>query len=289
MPIIYLDVLIAVNFLVDYLLLSAASRVLRHPCKRWRLVLGSLVGGCCSCVVLLPPLPFLMQIATRIVTCAMMTAAAFSWNGAKMFAKRMAVVFVVSALFAGLASALWFYVAPGGFYVVNGVVYYDVSPLWLTALCVVCYGGVWLFDRLTHKHQPLSKMRYDLTVRLDEGDVTLSALLDTGHHATEVFSGHPVVIADRAAVDGYLSSDTRRAMSVNADSAVAVAVKLRWIPCQTVGGTTLLPAIRPKQFTVSDGCGHQQDITGTYLAVCDRLGRGDFQALIGNDIADLFT
>ena len=290
MPIIYLDVLIAVNFLIDYLLLSAVARVLRHPCKRWRMVCGALIGGGCACAVLLPPLPFLAQMGVRLVTCAMMTVTAFSWNGLKTLIKRIAMVFLVSALFAGVASALWFYLAPQGFCVINGVVYYQVSPLLLTALCVVCYGAVWVYDRLARKHQPLSKTRYEITLRLDRGDVTLEALLDTGHHATEVFSGSPVVMVSREAVENHLFEDTKRMLDrASASSSAAVAVRLRLIPCQTVGGTALLPAICPVKAEVSDGCGKRRDITGCYAAICDRLQRGDYQALIGNDIADLFT
>ena len=291
MPIIYLDVLIAVNLLIDYLLLSAAARVLRHPCKRWRMVCGAAFGGCCACTVLLPPLPFLAQMGIRFVSCAIMTLIAFSWNGIRAFSKRVVMVFLVSALFAGVASAVWFYAAPRGFFVVNGVVYYQVSPLLLTALCVVCYGAVWLYDRLARKRQPLSKTRYALTLRLDYGEVTVPALLDTGHHVTETFSGRPVVMICRDAVEPYVSNDTKRALdtALHPSAATAVAVRLRLIPCQTVGGTTLLPAICPSYMAVSDGCGKRRDITGTYVAICNRLQRGDYQALIGNDIADLFT
>ena len=39
MPVIYLDVLVVLNWFIDFLLLSSTSRILRLPFKRWRLVL----------------------------------------------------------------------------------------------------------------------------------------------------------------------------------------------------------------------------------------------------------
>lgn len=60
---------------------------------------------------------------------------------------------LLSALFGGVAYALWFFAAPAGFYVVGGVVYYDVSPLMLTALTVVSYAAVSVWDRLTRKER----------------------------------------------------------------------------------------------------------------------------------------
>lgn len=291
MPVIYLDVLVALNFLIDYLLLSATARILRHPCKRWRMVLSALFGGFFACSILLPAMSFAVQMAVRLVACAMMVLVAFVWNGIMPFAKQIAVLFIVSALFAGLSSALWFYLAPQGFYVFNGVVYYDVSPLLLTALSVICYGVVCLYDRLTHRYRSSKKTRYDITVRCEKGEVTLPALLDTGHHVTETFSGQPVVMVSRAAVENILPTDMLPAWkgAVQPSSATAVKWRIRMVPCQTVGGTALLPAICPIGMQVSDGCGQTKDITGAYVAVCERLGRGDYQALIGSDVADLFT
>ncbi len=290
MPVIYLDVLIALNFLIDYLLLSATARMLRHPCKRWRIVLSAFLGGLFACTILLPTMPFAVQMAVRLITSAILVLAAFSWQGIVPFLKRITVLFIVSALFAGLSSALWFYLAPQGFYVLNGVVYYDVSPLVLTALSIVCYGGICLYDRITRKHQPVGKTRYQVTVGLDRGEVTLPALLDTGHHVTETFSGQPVVMVCRAALESILPSEMTPFLNGTAD-AVSVAVKwrVRMIPCQTVGGTALLPAICPIKMHLSDGMGVTRDVTGAYIAICERLGRGDYQALIGNDMADLFT
>ncbi len=59
MPVIYLDVLVVLNWFIDFLLLSSTSRILRLPFKRWRLVLGALLGGISSCLIFLPAMPFL--------------------------------------------------------------------------------------------------------------------------------------------------------------------------------------------------------------------------------------
>ena len=58
MPVIYLDVLVVLNWFIDFLLLSSTSRILRLPFKRWRLVLGALLGGISSCLIFCRPCRF---------------------------------------------------------------------------------------------------------------------------------------------------------------------------------------------------------------------------------------
>lgn len=289
MSVIYLDVLVALNFLIDYLLLWGTARVLRHPCKRWRMVVAALLGGIGACVILLPPLSFWLQTAIRLGIGNLLVLVAFSWNGPVAFVKQTVVLFVVSALFAGISAALWFFAAPQGLYVYNGVVYYDVSPLLLTALSVIGYGAVCVYDRLTQKHRPAGKIRYAITVCFDGRETTLATLLDTGHHVTEAFSGSPVVMVDRQAVSAILPPETAVLSGGLSGAATAVRWHVRMIPCRTVGGSTVLPALCPDRMCIADGTGVQKTLTGAYIALCDGLGRGEYQALIGNDIADLFT
>lgn len=62
MPVLYLDVLIAVNLLIDFLLLSAAARILRLPVRRAGFWLVHLLGLLSCCMILLPPLPAAVSV-----------------------------------------------------------------------------------------------------------------------------------------------------------------------------------------------------------------------------------
>ena len=285
MPVIYLDVLVSLNWLVDGLLLSATARLLRQPYRRWRLITAALLGGVCACVILLPELPFFAQLGVRAVTASLMVLTAFSWNGAGALLKRVVTLFAVSAVFAGVASAVWYFAAPPGFTVWNGVVYYEVSPLWLTGLSLCSYGVIWMIDRWLSVRRTGS-MRYEVTVGFDGGDTTLAALLDTGHHLSETFSGMPVILVQRAAVERFLPPLTADCLQNPwQDTATAIRDRLRLIPCETVAGRSLLPAFCPKRVTLTDERGNTRDVSGCFLALTDRLGRGDYQALIGPDLA----
>lgn len=283
MPVIYLDVLLALNLFIDYLLLRATARLLRLPCRSARLLLGAAIGAACACVILLPPLPAPLDLLLRLSGAALLVLAAFAWHGVAAFAKRVGVFLLLSALFGGLAWALYLFAAPDGFYVVNGVVYYDVSPLLLVGLTVAAYAGVRLWDRLTRKSAPAGR-DYRLLVEGDAGSVTLRALYDTGNDLKEPFSGRPVAVVQLDALRGALSPAMLDALAAFPDTAGDGGARLRAVPYRAVGGDGLLPAFCPERLTLTDLRG-AADVTGAYIAVCDRLGRGDHDAIIGGGLA----
>lgn len=299
MPVIYLDVLMALNLFIDFLLLSATVRILRIAARRWRVVMGALFAAACSCLIFLPELPAPLSALIRLAATALIVLIAFPWAGILGYIKQITVFFVLSTIFAGLAFALWFFAAPAGFYVVNSVVYYDVSPLMLVALTVISYLVIWIYDRFTHKSAPISS-EYRILIEGDGGTAGLHALYDTGNSLTEPFSGSPVIVACEQAVRPALSETLWQALEQyrhnggkqeqmsGGGTATALRTHIRLIPFHSVGGKGLLPAFRPDRITVLTSAGVTRDISGAYIAICSDLGRGNYDALIGTDIAALF-
>lgn len=301
MPVIYIDVLLALNLFIDFMLLSAVSRILRLPPKRFRLVLGGIAGSACSCLLFLPALPAPASLFIKFLCACMIIRVAFVWHNFMLYIKQLAAFLVASAIFAGIAFAIWFFAAPSGFYVINGVVYYNVSPLMLTVLTVVSYFAISIYDRLTHKRMAQGQ-EYRLIVDCGIGAVGLRTLYDTGHHVTDVFSGSPVVVVRYGAIESCLPDNLRQSISSSLDQnnsnhykdngqdtavTTAVRAKLRMIPLHTVSGTGLLPAFTPNHMDLFSSQGTTADITGAYVAVCRVLGRGEYDAIIGTDLVSL--
>ncbi len=128
MPVLYLDVLMAVNLLIDFLLLSVTARLLRLPGKKGRLLAGASAGALSSCMILLPAMPAAVSVLLKLAAAAAVVRLAFRWFGWRSYFKQMAVFFISSTLLAGIAYALVIFAAPEGLYVVDGVVYYNISP-----------------------------------------------------------------------------------------------------------------------------------------------------------------
>lgn len=274
--VVYLDVLLAVNWVIDFLLLHAAARLTRTPYRGWRLVLGAAVGAAWCGTVLLPPLPALVIVALDAAGAVAMTATAFRFGGIGALFRRAGVLFVLSAVLAGVAMAVYVFLAPADLQVINGVVYYPISPLLLIALTALSYALLCLWGRWTRRREPLGR-HYRLRITRGDRTVEVPALFDSGNGLTEPFSGAPVAVAEYGAVADLLSPVWARADAVPPAGA-------RLIPFSSVGGSGMLPAFRPDRLTVVGEEG-EWDRTGAWVAVCESLG-GNTHALIGLELTE---
>lgn len=282
MPVIYIDVLFILNLWVDFCLLSATARLRRLPVKRWRLFLGAAAGAAGSCVLFLPPMGWLMALLVRAVGTVALTLITFSAYDRRTFFKTLLTFVVLSAAFSGLATMLWYLITPAGFLVVNGVVYYDAPAGVLIITTAVSYVAVCLFEYCFRRRAPKNR-RYQLRVQNRGKTVVCTCLYDSGSTLREPFSGSPAVVIDRAAAEGLLPPEWPP------ETGGHTGGHFRFIPFRTLSGEGLLPAFRPEYMAVVGESGKSLDVSGSFLAVCDQLGSGEYTALVGTDIGDLMT
>ena len=271
--VLYLDVLLAVNWVIDFLLLHLLARIGRTPCRGWRLVAGGGVGAAGCLIVLLPDLPVIPSLLVKGVTALAMTAAAFGPRPVKGWLKQTGLLFLLSAGAAGAAVALWWLAAPPGLAVVNGVVYFDVSPVVLILSVAVAYGAMALAGRYVRR----KRRRGALTLLVEKGGrrVAIPALYDTGNRLTEPFSGMPAAVVGYGAVAPLLTPDWGPGGPLPPPGG-------RLIPFSSVGGGGMLAAFRPDSLTLAGEEG-ERGVTGAWVAVSHRLGP-ETGALVGPDL-----
>ena len=277
MTVIYIDILLALNLFIDYLLLAATARVLQLPLKRSRHLAASLLGAVSSLLILLPTMPAVLTVTSRLAVAAAMVAVAFWERRWRFLMRQTAVRFIISALFAGVCYAGQLWVSPTGMTVQNGIVYYNVPPMLLISLTVGSYLLLCLFERLTRKRLA-EQCRFRIDI-LDGGElITLNAMFDSGHSLCDRFTGAPVILAKEQAV-----------RSLNERYALTTTHKprgpIRYIPYHCVAGDGVLMAFRPARVTLY--ADHRTvDISGVWIAVTTALIREEYDALIGPAVAD---
>lgn len=276
--VVYVDILLALNWWIDFLLLLGVRRSMGGGGKPWRLAAGALVGALSCFTLFLPPISVWLSLFIRFVAAVGMVAVAFGLRPRRDGIRRVLLLFAWSAGLAGLCGALYFFLAPQGFYVFNGVVYYSVPPLLLVALTVACYGVLWLFEQVLRRRAPKEHI---FRVRLTCADhtVTFSCLYDSGNHLIEPFSGKAVLVVEREVAEELLTY-------IPAVSELPAGWRL--IPYNTLGGNGLLPAFVPDAVSVVFH-GSAYSVPACYVAVCNSLGRGEYQGLMGANMAENLT
>lgn len=264
---IYIDVLMAVNFFINYYLLLASAAYLGITAKRGRFAAASALGAVFSLVILLPELPLPLSAAEKLVMSACMVLCAFGRGSLRRFLRCTAALFLISFAFAGLMVALWYFLAPQGMAIRNSVVYFNISPAGLILFAAACYGILKLIGRIAGKNAPESLLCRAQAERA--GSVCIfTAKVDTGSSLREPFSGAPVVVANRSAVAHIIPPE---------DDA-----NFRVVPYRSVSGDGLLKAFRPDRFVLH--CGKQTIKTNKiYIAVSETELEG-CDALLNPDL-----
>jgi len=207
---IYLDLVILLNFSVDFLLLLGTNRLCGHPPKPGRAAIAATLGGLYGGACLLPGLTFLGNIIWRFVFLALMSVIAF---GISLNALRRGMVFTfLSMALGGIALG----VGGGGFW---GVI---LPACGLFILCRIGFSG-------NIGGRKLMPVELECEGRI----IRFTALQDTGNALKDPLTGKPVLVV--AAEIAKELTGLEREQLKNPVALVSDFPGLRLIPYHTVG------------------------------------------------------
>lgn len=264
---VYVDVLILVNFFINYFLLLACSKFLTLPVKRFRLAAASALGAAFSLSVLLPEYPAVLSLFVKLLMSVAIVLCAFGFGGIKRVIRNTFAFYVINFAFAGAMVAIWYFFAPQGLIIRNSVVYFNISPVFLIVLTVGCYALITLIGRITGRQPPKELF---CRINVIRGGITCScnARVDTGNSLREPFSNYPVVVIEKAIIRRLIPPDEN--------------LNFRLIPFESVSGSGVLKAFRPDKLTIhyANKIIYTKDV---YIAVSEtRLG--STEALLNPDL-----
>lgn len=271
--VIYLDVLLLTNFALTLLFLLAAGLLAGVECRAGRLLLGGAAGAASSLALLAPEAPDAAALLYKVSTAALTVAAAYGWPGGRCFARLVGWFCAGNLLLAGAL------LLPGA-QTNNGCIYLPLSPGALLAGA----GGVVLAVQGVLRFLGRGGGQV-FPARLTVADTALDvrAFCDTGFSVQEPLSGRAVVLVRLDAVS--LPAGVRAYLDaclagVGAEPRPEWGV--RFVPCQTVAGHCLLPALP----AALGSNGRKQD--GIYAAFCDMPPPpGGWTALVSAETAAL--
>ncbi|HIS69891.1 MAG TPA: sigma-E processing peptidase SpoIIGA [Candidatus Gallacutalibacter stercoravium] len=278
--IIYVDVLLAVNLFVNYFILLGSARFLNLHTPRRRLLLGAALGAVYSLSILLPQ-NALLSLLLKLVMATTITLAAFGWHGKKVFLKEAGCFLVISFSFGGILFALWYIAAPPGLLVHNGVVYFEISPIFLAGATIVCYLLLRVLHRLVQRPAPKS-LYCHVEVAADGAVCSFQAKVDTGNSLVEPFSQLPVLVAEYPCVKAVIPQAARAFFESGGMQGEKLPEiwqkKIRMAPFHSVAGGGVLPCFLPEEMIV-----YQQNRAHKaqgYVAVCPPKQLGEHPALL---------
>ena len=253
---IYLDLVMLLNFLVDFLLILGTNRLCGYPFGAKRASLSALFGSIYAGICLLPGFAFLGNFLWRAVSLGFMSAIAFGFT---KNAVRRGVVFTLLCMAMG-----------GVALVVNSRGFWSVF---------FSGAGVCLLCAIGFRNKLGVQSFVPVELKYGEKKMRLTALQDTGNTLRDPVTGNDVLIVG-ADVAQKLIGLTRSQLRSPVEFLDAMP-GLRLIPYRTVGqGSGFLLALRLSEVKI----GNQQRNTLVAFAPEGLHSEGAYQALTGGSV-----
>ena len=251
---VYVDLVMLLNFLVDFCLLIGTNRLSGYPPGWKRCLLGAIFGALYSGVCMLPEFYFLGSLLWRIISLLIMAGISYGM-GIRML-RQAGVFLILSMALGGLAMSFG-------------------RGEWLPLLC--CGVILWSLCRLGFPGPPGSVQYETVTIQHGERTVKMLALRDTGNTLTDPVTGESVLVISgnmATALTGLTDSQLRAPLET---ISMGSQPGLRLIPCRTVSGSGILLAMRFSDVRIGN-----KKRSAIVAFAPDGLGREDaFQALTG--------
>ena len=194
---IYLDVVLLENLCMNYIILFATGYIMKIKMKQWRLVVSGLLGGVYAVVSYLNILPIYSRLEMKILLSVIIVYLAYHSKGIKQLGKQLVIFYLISFAFGGCAFALLYFIRPQDVLIQNGV-YIGTYPIKIALLGgVVGFIITYIAFRVVKTKMKKKDMIYTVTIKVNEKQVTLKAILDTGNLLKEPITGMPVIVVEK--------------------------------------------------------------------------------------------
>ncbi len=204
---IYIDELIILNFIIDFLILKTTSKILKLNVTTLRIILSSLFGEI-SLLYLFVNLNNLELTIFKLLIGVIMNLIAFSYNDLKEFIKRLIYFYMFSFFLGGTLYYLK----------IESLVKYQYYLILIPIIMNI-------LKYFTYNLKNIISLRHKVTIYLKNGKVLyLNGYMDTGNTLKEPYSNKNVIIINKNINENFFL-----------------------VPFKTIDNSSLIKCFKPKK------------------------------------------
>lgn len=223
--VIYADVLIFSNIIIDYLLLLLTAKLFKINYNKTRTIISSIFGGLSSLYILIDSNSAVLDLFVKLSAGMIIILIAFG--------KRKAfITYIVFLLFSFSLNGLVLFLRnfnSNTFISNNLVCYFNISPVILIVLSMVFYLLVRLVQKLLQMKVVADLV--EIEIHLSKNISKCYALIDSGHTLIDPFSDSQIIFVDSNLYSSLIDG-------------IELSVRTRLIPVKTVLESSMLHGIR---------------------------------------------
>lgn len=231
---VYIDVLFAVNFFINILIIAGGGIALSQELCVWRVVLSAGVGAVFACGMFFPNLGFVTSVWMKGIISVLMVLCAYRIKSVAHFLKAVAGFYVSSFIFGGGIIALMLMSDLGaktGAVYSNGTVYFNLPWKMFFLWAAITFGLICFWGRIRKRKIQKKELERNLKICAKGRECEMKALADTGNLLFEPITGEAVIVCEYERVKRLLSCRKETL----AESVVASGMRVRLVPFSSVG------------------------------------------------------
>ena len=217
--IIYIDLLIIVNFLFDFLLLLTINIALKRYTKIYRLILASLFGEITLLSLFIPISSYLLTIL-KVVMGIIMVLIAFGYKNIKYSLYNALYLYMTSVILGG-----FIYFLNIEFENMNYLIILFIAP-------IILYGFIKNIKAL----KEIKNYYYNVSILFENNfKLNITGFLDTGNKLIDPITRKPIILINKKKIKGCIN--IRSPM---------------YVPYNSLNHHGLLECIKPKYIMIND-------------------------------------
>lgn len=192
--VVYLDMLLLENFLVNLFLLTITMQTIKKKVPTGRLMLSSIIGTSYVLTIVIPKLQLFATTPFKIVVAIIMILIAIKDKSVIEILKAMGIFVLYSILLAGMAFYLAIKDNPS---LSPSAMIYNFSYKNLILSLMITYILVYKLIVYVKERRILTSYVYNTEICIDNVKTIIKAFLDTGNELREPATNLPVIIVEK--------------------------------------------------------------------------------------------
>lgn len=195
---IYIDIVLLENIIMNYIIIYATAIILKKNKRHIRFFIASFIGAIYSILAYISILKIYSNIFLKIILSIIIVYIAFNPQNIKKMWKALAIFYLVSFVFGGVAFAMIYMVKPQDVLMRNGL-FLGTYPLKTIILgAIISFVLIVVVFKIIKTQISKKSMYCDIEIKLNEKIINTKAMIDTGNLLKDPITNTPVIVVERS-------------------------------------------------------------------------------------------
>lgn len=225
--IIYIDLIIILNFIIDFLILLCIDLLLKRNAKLIKIIIASLLGSI-STLMLFYIKSNIILLTYKLLTSIIMILVAFQYKSFKYFKDNIFYLYMISIILGGSI-----YLLSNQITLSNHAIIFKDNGLKINIILILILIPLILYKyyKKTKNYQIEYSNYYPINIYYDDIVLSGTAFLDTGNNLKDPIFNRPIILVNQELI-------TKK-------------IKTFYIPYKVINNDGILPVFKPKKVEIN--------------------------------------